>query len=106
MQTKYTQGEWTLAGNPLQVVEYNGGRGPFRLIVEAWHGDQITGTGNSGISFDEAKGNARLAAAAPELLEALQALAGAVDSFVNGAEDWPELQLARAAIAKVLGETT
>jgi hypothetical protein len=38
--------------------------------------------------------------AAHEVLAALQALAGAVEQFVVGHEDWPELQRARRVIAR------
>jgi hypothetical protein len=35
-----------------------------------------------------------------ELLEALKAITGAVQLYVNGFEDWPEVELALSAIAK------
>ena len=48
--------------------------------------------------------NARLIAAAPELLEALQKIAGnTYDEWTNGAE---AARIARAAIAKATGENT
>lgn len=51
----------------------------------------------------ECQANARLIAAAPDLLDALVALSGALQTYVNGTEDWPELMQARAAIAKAGG---
>ena len=48
--------------------------------------------------------NAHLIAAAPELLEALQKIAGnTYDEWTNGAE---AARIARAAIAKATGEPT
>ena len=48
--------------------------------------------------------NARLIAAAPELLEALQKIAGnTYDEWTNGAD---AARIARAAIAKATGENT
>jgi hypothetical protein len=46
------------------------------------------------------QGNARLIAAAPDLLAALEALV----SFQRGIEDWPEVRQAEAAIRKAKGE--
>lgn len=52
-----------------------------------------------------AEANARLIAAAPDLSEALQALAGDCgdDSDDEDAMPWPNLARARAAIAKAIG---
>lgn len=52
----------------------------------------------------EVEANARLIAAAPELLAALQALADAVQTFTNATPaDWSELAKANAAIAQATG---
>lgn len=54
-----------------------------------------------GISEEEARANARLIAAAPELLEALAKLIGCID---HGSDDpTATLDAARAAIAKATG---
>ena len=54
-----------------------------------------------GVSRDEMKANARLIAAAPELLDALQSLLARVSSDIIANQCWHEEQrAARAAIAK------
>ena len=59
---------------------------------------------NDRAQLEEARANARLIAAAPELLEALQKIAGnTYDEWTNGAE---AARIARAAIAKATGENT
>ena len=92
----HTPGPWVIIGRSIYQVEEVGGR-------EVVHGNGIKGRDDA----NEAAANARLLAAAPELLEALKwaihhvenvfALAGPHD------RELPQLEHARAAIAKVKG---
>ncbi len=59
-------------------------------------------TTTPGMEPEEVQRIARLIAAAPALLEALQTLADAVDQFVPLADTWAELSTARAAIAQAM----
>jgi hypothetical protein len=94
--------------------------GPWELKSEGWKGQFIYGTDEHAkgvrfiakvsLDFDGAEANARLIAAAPELLEALKGLdeaycrAGTL-SKSERLEDRKRLMAARAAIAKATGET-
>ena len=84
MTTKYTKGPWHIA-NGVQI------RSNRDQIAKIWM-----------MRDGEGRENARLIAAAPDLLEALIELADC------GAEAWGEdrpcVKLARAAIAKATGE--
>jgi hypothetical protein len=97
MSAKHTPGPWQVNhNNPLQVCDADGEVRGCAPIATAWTPtQQIT---------REAVANARLIAAAPELLEALK---GAVDvlrsqlGFLQHADDIEKIDAARAAIAKV-----
>ena len=59
---------------------------------------------------DLRESNARLIAACPEMLDALEELVGAVERFIHPQPDkpgsaWAKLVRARAAIAKATGQT-
>lgn len=55
--------------------------------------------------WEETWANARLIAAAPEMLAALEELAHALTTYTHANEtDWPELAAARAVIAKAKGD--
>ena len=94
MNTQHSPGPWAQA--PLSAVEI---LGPDETMIAT------SRYGMNGISREQAVANARLIAAAPELLAALQELNRAVRQFTNADEsDWPELVAARAAIAKATGK--
>ena len=108
---KHTPGPWAINEDPYDRWKFKGG----------WNGKIVAGNGasvyNGPSSFnslrcdteDEAKANARLIAAAPELLEALNSAVEFIDTYGSHRHlhDSPEscahcilLQAARAAIAK------
>lgn len=91
MSTQHTPGPWHVSkASPTRVIE----SGP--------RGNSIAKMGlNLGVcSQGEAESNARLIAAAPELLEALQEMINCyADELPNGKER-PVVREARAAIAK------
>ena len=98
-ESKHTPGPWM----------WNGKDMPFADIEDA-HGDVIAGVNECDRDDDaqaraEERANARLIAAAPELLAALRGIMSTDDLSRN---DWPSdtmaiLTIARAAIAKVEG---
>lgn len=89
-QTKHTPGPWVLKINP------------------KWHCEEIFGSDGEfvcsfGLGGEHSGGNARLIAAAPGLLDALQdilRIATAASIGVSG--NAPRLERARAAIAKAV----
>ena len=85
METKHTPGPWAIDGEGTNAMV----RGADLTIVAVRH--RLTGPTH--------EANARLIAAAPELLEALESILS--DACDNGAY-WDK---ARAAIAKARGET-
>ena len=92
--TKHTPGPWTHEGNgDITGIEDNGfGRGP--VDVCSVYLRTVKG---------RTEANARLIAAAPELLAALQMIAGELPCIDNLMSD---KDIARAAIAKAQGEQT
>lgn len=100
MQTsaKHTPGPWTV--NPLQLDQVATDTDPPRLLARVFYepGAELT-----------AVADARLIAAAPDLLAALIALSDALPSDqhmreVEGREPGPGLLMMRAAIVKATGE--
>ena len=83
MSAQHTPGPWWHSGLEVGTV-------PMMMVKVA---------NVSGANYEEAKANARLIAAAPDLLEALNALVAAHGSILDLRES-DELKLARAAIAK------
>lgn len=98
----HTTGPWTVwnfSDDPRHVAvgPEAGGLAVADVVACNAHGCYTAAT--------EARGqaNARLIAAAPAMLAALQDLADAVERFTASPQDWPELAAARAAIIKAMG---
>lgn len=106
-QSSFTPGPWVLRtiGQPLATVETQDGRYTIGHAGQLREDDWKTG-------HIERRSNARLIAAAPELLDALIALLGVAPSkapgagLIVGAEEKHAnaLQAARAAIKKATGD--
>jgi len=94
-QTRHTPGPWDVHGDHATLV---GPRNGKQMLAEAKHGHIVT---ECALTIGEAQANARLIAAAPELLEALKAmLNGGIDTGLT----WEETcNQAAAAIAKAEG---
>lgn len=95
MNTKHTPGPWMYAGAGAIKRDYTAiGCTDGETIASAW------GHSNSGffVSEKEKEANARLIAAAPELLEQLQEMVRLAEH-----EGWEGFEKARAAIAKATG---
>ena len=106
MDAKYTPGPWRIGS----LASWDGYTGrPFRNV---WAGDgdeavciaRAIGEG-SGPQLSDVDADARLIAAAPDLLEALEDCVAVMDRELAGLKViQPELSAARAAIAKATGE--
>jgi hypothetical protein len=104
MNNTHTPGPWEVWTDPgietrdLSVGPVNGGVAVADIVTTNAHGiatAESIGTGHA---------NARLIAAAPELLEALEAIANCLSSISYTGEVWDnELAAARAIIAKAKG---
>lgn len=102
METKFTKGPWAVKTHeskfmPGQIIQ-DGVCGP--------DGEQIRVDGVTLTSSEEAKANAHLIAAAPDLLEAVETL---LDCFVNDPLGWMDssdiaIEKAYDAIHKAKGE--
>jgi len=57
---------WIVGANPLQILDYNGGKGPYRLIGQACHNGEA-GNEVNGVSREEALNNAQMMAKAPAM---------------------------------------
>ena len=95
MTAKHTPGQWAYHNTPTPFIHVAAGGLPIcQIYTSTAHGQ----------SMGEQFANARLIAAAPELLAALQALVGWEDAEIKhfgatGPDDWIMAD-ARAAIAK------
>ena len=99
MNTKHTPGPWRLStSNPLAV---NTSSAEMAIGIATTHGTDDSNYSSFFPSLEQAEANARLIAAAPELLDALQSLLARVSSDIIANQCWHEEQrAARAAIAK------
>lgn len=103
MTAKHTPGPWTPEfGEAYRVrAQQDGGQVAIMMNLKGRHG--LAGRRNG----DEVAANARLIAAAPELLEALKACAAVcAGETMNKRGLISALEQARAAIAKATGEQT
>ena len=108
MNKQHTPGPWTIGkvSHKKQCVDIDSlhadpsvGHQSWRGLARAYGFNDMPAEGTAAMLA-----NARLIAAAPELLEALQKIAGnTYDEWTNGAEAG---RIARAAIAKATGENT
>lgn len=90
--TKHTQGPWLVEGRTVYALN-DDGYNRFSALVQDAH-----------TPGDELEANARLIAAAPDLLEALD---GMIEAYDDGAQpEWalPYIRAAHKAIAKARGE--
>ncbi len=86
MNTKHTKGNWQVAMQPemhFNIGAYIPGQGCVGLVATV---DQ-----NRDIDFEQAEANAKLIAAAPDLLEALK-IATLYVSSISDKEDWQKIQ--------------
>ena len=102
--SKWTPGPWNIGSSDLPVsrmsIHCKGHKDSCHSTVAL-----MVSRGVIGISHDEEFANARLIAAAPELLEALEDCVAVMDRELAGLKViQPELSAARAAIAKATGE--
>ena len=93
MTAKHTPGPWTVGDPPYGHTEIEGGDPPYLLAVATRYWGQ-----------EVAHANARLIAAAPDLLEALQAYDAWADKTPPADKELKALrEQMRAAIAKATG---
>lgn len=102
--SEHTPGPWRINRSERMLSQWGVGKDLYVGMVVA--DTPVAAITHSGLHFDEAQCNARLIAAAPELLEALQEFAahhacGCGHPYCKNCE---RDQFARAAIAKALGE--
>ena len=94
---KHTIGPWSVRG-PAGIDKDYAIVGDYSIIAEAW--------GRVGeTKYPDAYANARLIAAAPELLEALERAIEAIEfAYMNAPEQPKEIAAGKSAIAKATGE--
>ena len=94
MKKQHTPGPWFITGGATRCIEARIGDGLIQEVAAC--GPTMADKGYG----PQQEANARLIAAAPDLLEALQGLLNALPS----ATTHPAVKSARAAIAKATGE--
>lgn len=108
MTTEHTPGPWLATEDPMSSQDYQtlvalpgraGAMGTWLALVQ--HNWNEAEAGERRISWKEAEANARLIAAAPELLEALENLLAVNEG--EGGTRYRAQDIARAAIAKAKG---
>ena len=104
MNAKHTPGPWNIGSSDLPVsrmsIHCKGHKESCHSTVAL-----MVSRMTIGISHDEEFANARLIAAAPDLLKALEDCVAVMDRELAGLKViQPELSAARAAIAKATGE--
>ena len=92
-QGKHTPGPWKVASPAYGTLDIMGEHAVCRLYTER-------AINTDGPTFYEAEDNARLIAAAPEMMETLHLIADAADRCANGGLDFPNRK-ATAADFKV-----
>lgn len=92
---KYTKGPWVFEARSYKCIVSKPGEGYITRDVCRMDGSTMSALAQ--------EANARLIAAAPELLDALERLADLYDTD-EGCRSLPEYREARAAIAKAKGE--
>ena len=101
MNVEHTPGPWGLSSETSTIIKAYDAFGETKIIIGSASGYK----GSPFFPSDEtADANARLMAAAPDLLEALQALLpDAVGNHIGGPDTQARIDAARAAIAKATG---
>ncbi len=104
MTTKHTPGPWSVFGDTKDQPGIEGDDGTFSIIVYGEE-DEADDCGVHGHTNEEMWANARLIAAAPDLLEALKMLKEdyynlAARVSIDGITGNLSVEMARAAIAK------
>ena len=100
--TKHTPGPWVITEDDYGEEHWLGGVGEGQIIVNGWING---GCKKNPEAWATLQAEAHLIAAAPELLEALQALSDSVILAGHDNTGMPALTQAWQAIDKALGET-
>lgn len=94
MKTSHTPGPWQITGGDGRSEGYVRS---LRRMPGAAHGIAVARINSTGLPVDEVAANARLIAAAPDLLRSLKATLDAFKECV-GADGWREFEQNNAAV--------